>query len=91
MAKKKTLTKAEIAAAEAAEAERLARIERDRIDALEMDQLDAHVNINLMTRDQMAAFAMRTYGVRVDASVLKADVTSAVRSIMVARSGGRYA
>ena len=84
-------------AAEAVEAKRLederhlARVERDRIDSLEMDQLDAHVNIANMTRDQMAAYAMRTYGVRVDSSALKADVTSSVRNLMMSRSGGVHA
>ena len=86
-------TTAELTAAAEAkriEDERLARIERDRIDALEMDQLDAHVNITNMTRDQMAAYAMRTYGARVDASALKDDVTSTVRSLMMSRSGGMH-
>lgn len=53
----------------------------------EHEALDAHVNIETMTRDQMAAHAMRTYGVRIDASVAKAAVTTTVRSLMQSRAG----
>jgi hypothetical protein len=67
----------------------IARRELDRADLememRELEALEAHVNLETMTRDQMASYAMRTYGVRVDPSTLKADVTSSVRTLMQQR------
>ncbi len=62
-----------------------AELEQERMD---LEQIEAHVNIEPMTRDQMAAYAMRTYGVRVDATMAKAEVTSAVRNVMALRGTG---
>lgn len=53
----------------------------------EHEALDAHANIETMTRDQMAAHAMRNYGVRIDASASKASVTGTVRGLMQSRGG----
>lgn len=53
----------------------------------EHEALDAHANIETMTRDQMAAHAMRNYGVRIDAAASKAAVTGTVRSLMQSRGG----
>lgn len=51
----------------------------------ELDALQAHVNIDNMTRDQLSSYAMRTYGVNVDPTDKRDDVVSKVRSLMRAR------
>lgn len=55
--------------------------ELDR-DLKELEALEAHVRLDTMTREQMSAYVMRTYGVRIDATGLKADVTAAARNMM---------
>ena len=44
------------------------------------------IHLENMTKDQMTAYAMRTFGVHVDPSALKADLTDSVRHL--ARSRG---
>ena len=68
-------------------AERVLDAAEIEAESLEHEALDAHVNIETMTRDQMAAHAMRNFGVRVDAAANKAAVTSTVRSLMQSRGG----
>lgn len=68
-------------------AERVLDAAEIEAESLEHEALDAHANIETMTRDQMAAHAMRNYGVRIDAAASKAAVTGTVRSLMQSRGG----
>ena len=51
----------------------------------EMDEVEQHVRIDLMTKDQLANHAMRAFGVRIDAADLKVDVKESVRHLMRTR------
>lgn len=57
-----------------------ARIEHDA----ELDELlavERHVRLDNMSRDQLAGYAMRAYGVRLDPSDVKLDVAEQVRHL----------
>lgn len=51
----------------------------------DLDQIDQAVQLHTLTKAQMAAYAMRAFGVRVDPSGLKDDVTDSVRNLMRGR------
>ena len=63
-------------------AERPRDIEKER---REMDEVEQHVRIDLMTKDQLAHHAMRAFGVRIDATDLKVDVKESVRHLIRTR------
>ena len=67
---------------------------RNRIDAVrpeqaeeieQMQEIEGHVRLDQMTKDQMANYAMRAFGVRIDTSDLKVDVTQTVRDLARSR------
>lgn len=63
-------------------AERQRDVEKDQ---RELNEIEQHVRIDLMTKDQLAQHAMRAFGVRIDVSDLKVDVKESVRHLMRTR------
>ena len=51
----------------------------------ELDEIDSHVRLDTMTKDQMAAYARRAYGVQIDTTDLKVDVVQTVRDLARSR------
>ena len=42
----------------------------------------SHVRFNEMTKEQLATYALRTFGVHIDTTDLKVDVTEKVRDLI---------
>lgn len=58
---------------------------RELTEEQEIEMVDQTVRLDTMTKDQMAHFALRAFGVRLDPTDLKVDVTAKVRSLMQIR------
>jgi hypothetical protein len=51
----------------------------------ELDEIDSHIRLDTMTKDQMAAYARRAFGVQIDTTDLKVDVVQTVRELARSR------